>query len=239
MYEDTLISDVLSFLPDWGLKREYESKPVENYEHSRLKAFLDENECDRDQLYVAKRVTVREIYQTVNYVKEWVKSYTHRRILPEDYDLYLAICKYSAGQLFLKYTYDNNQRTYGKELCDDALQIINKYILLNAYDVHYDHDREVEQPKRLKDRWYLPHRFCRDHTFDPCFHRYHEPWIEHHKPNYGKEYKKPYVIVETHKQYFEVNIKTEKYIPKKAIIRTRKLPRDCPYIPFSKWDGRI
>lgn len=238
MYEGTLISDVLSFLPDWGLKREYESKPIENYEHSRLKAFLDEDECERDQLYVAKRVTVREIYQTANYVKEWVKSYTHRQILPEDYDFYLAVCKYIAGQLFLKYTYDTNQRTYGKELCSDALDIFNPYIVLNSYDVHYDRDRVVDHPKMLNDEWYLPHWLGYEHVFDPGFHRYHEPHFKHPKPNYGREYKKPYVIVETHKQYFEVNVKTEKYIPKKAVIRTRKLPKDCPYIPFSKWDGR-
>lgn len=230
MYGDTLIQDVLSFLPDWGLKEDHlDEKPLKDYENSHVEPFLGISEENKAQLYTAKKLTKREIMNEFKYTEQYVKQYTHRERLPRDEELYIAMCKYTAGSLFLKYTQSTEQKPHGMDIRQSAMALIEPYVKLEPHGVSRGPRRRVDVPKWFLDMGGIP----RD--WDNRIHHPHRMWSPRHRRGVLQALKKPYIIIETNRSQCDITIFTKRKPRMYALIKTVCSKKRCRCVPWHGW----
>lgn len=222
IFGENIVEDVLSYLPNWGVKENTKGEPTHEYDHSYCEAFLPETKTNKEQLYIAKYVTADEIKNEYMFTEEYVKSYTGRYRLPQSPELYMAICKFTAGNLYLKYTVKMNQQFYGDNLKKSAKALIEPYVIIESHDIGHRSRRRFDYPP-----WYLEERPHPHHRGDhpPRGGRFHG----HHRPIL--HLKKPYFIIETITKKGSITIQTcvKPKINVYLLTCTARMPCKCTY----------
>lgn len=208
MNHDSLIEDVLSYLPDWDVKPEDEEGHVlEDYEHSYGERILEPSDGHKDQLYVAKYLTKKEVIQEFKRTVRYMQNYTHRERLPEDIDIYDGICKYTAGSLYLKYNLTTKEKAHGYALRKEAIALIEPYVIIKA-EMIPPKKRHIAYPK-----WFNNHypTYQGEEFHNPDFYE-----DGHHCPRRPKSqirHKKPFIMVITFQKIHSF------------VVETRETPR--------------
>ena len=227
MNHKTLIDDVLSYLPNWGVVPEDENHDkLLDYEHSYSDRFLTPDDAHKDQLDVAKYLYPKEIIREFDHTVNYIENYTHRERLPHEKDIYDALCKYTAGSLYLKYNLSTKSKVHGYALRKDAIAEIEPYVVIKARGVHR-HPRSVKYPKWFHTQ-YPPHV----HFYDEPYHHIesgHKPPRQKHKPI---RHKKPYILVNTFQKMYNMYVHTFEKKPNKMIIITHKARKRSKCMPW-------
>lgn len=227
MNHDTLIDDVLSYLPNWAVVPEDENHDkLLDYEHSYSERFLIPDDAHKDQLDVAKYVTPKEVIQEFKRSTNYIENYTHRERLPHEPDIYDSLCKYTAGSLYLKYNLDSKSKVHGYALRKEAISQIEPYVIIKAKPMPH-HPRCVRYPKWFKDvyppqvHFYdEPHRHCESGHIPP---RQMHKTIRH---------KKPFVLVNTFQKMYNMYVHTYERKPFKITVVTHKARKRSRCMPW-------